>query len=492
MTKTPILGGYDVGRSLNSVDAQLINLYLEIVENQDGKTPGTLYTTPGLDLFATCGTGPINGMSVFQGKLNVISNNSAYQVSTSGVVTANGTIGGSPITTPVSMVTLAGEGSSGPTQTGQLGVFTGAAGYYSTGGNFSQIALPNNLTMPLVATEYDTFVVVSQQGMNVIWQSNATDLTGWSALAFAFADALSGNIVALKMVNRLLYVLKTDSTEIWTDQGTSPFAFARLSGPFTHYGCAAALSAARLGDGLCWLTRTKQGQGQVVQAYGVNSPARISNHAIERQIQSYGDISDAIAYCYQQEGHAFYVLTFPSANVTWVYDGTASAQLGIPIWHQRAAFNPANGQFSRHQGNCYAFFNGMDLIGDWRSGNIYSLNLNTLTDAGAQRKWLRTWRALAEPVYTPRRFDSLQIDMQTGVGVPPNTSPELYIRWSDDGGHKWSNPVFGSAGALGKTAQRIKFNRLGSTRLNNGLDRIFELSSTDQFAVGLMGAEITP
>lgn len=490
--KTPFLGAYDTGRSLNSVDAQLINLYLEIVENDDGKAPGSFYTTPGLDLFATCGTGPINGMGVFQGQLNVISNNIAYQVSTSGTVTANGTIGSSPITSPVTMVTLAGEGSSGPTQTGQLGVFTGSGAYYSTGGGFTPIVLPSELTMPGPATEYDTFALTHQQGTNIVWQSNASDLTSWNALSFAFADSLSGNVVALRMVNRLLYVMKTDSTEIWTDQGTSPFAFARLSGPFTHYGCVAPHSPARLGDSLVWLTQTKQGQGQVVQAYGVNSPARISNHAIERQIQSYGNINDAIAYTYQQEGHAFYVLTFPSANVTWVYDGTASQQLGIAVWHQRGAFNPANGSFSRHQGNCYAFFAGLNLVGDWQSGNIYALDLNTLTDNGAQRKWLRTWRALKNPVFTPRRFDSLQIDMQTGVGVPPNTSPELYIRWSDDGGHTWSNPVFGSAGALGKTGQRVKFNRLGSTRLNSGLDRIFELASTDQFSVGLMGAEITP
>lgn len=490
--KSPILGSYDTGRSLNSVDAQIINLFLELVSGQDGKAAGALYTTPGLDLFATCGTGPIVGMSVFNGALNVISNNGAYQVSSSGVVTSNGTVGLVPITTPVSMVSLADEGSSGPTQSTHLGVFTPGGAFYSTGGAFSAIALPNNLTLPGPAAEFDTFIITFQRGTNVLWQSDAADMTMWNALAFAFADALSGNIVAVRMVNRLLYVLKTDSTETWTDQGAAPFAFARLSGPFTHYGCAASGSVARLGDSLIWLTQTKQGGGQVVQTFGVNSPSPISNNAIERQIQSYGYIADAIAFSYQQEGHAFYQLTFPTANVTWVYDATTSAALGIPVWHQRAAFNTATGQFNRHQANCYASFNGKNLIGDWESGNIYALNLNTLTDAGKQRKWVRTWRAMKDPIMAPRRFDSLQLDMQTGIGVPAGVSPELYIRWSDDGGHTWSNPVFGSAGQTGQTTLRVKFNRLGSTRLNHGLDRIFEVSSADQFAVGLIGAEIAP
>jgi hypothetical protein len=34
------------------------------------------------------------------------------------------------------------------------------------------------------------------------------------------------------------------------------------------------------------------------------------------------------------------------------------------------------------------------------------------------------------------------------------------------------------------------FRRLGSTRRNSGLDRIFELSSTDQFPVALIGADL--
>lgn len=491
MKSPSFLGGYDVGRSTNSVDAQLINLYFEISEGRDGKGPGALYTTPGLDLFATCGTGPVVGMSVFQNTLNVISNNKAYQVSANGTVTANGSLGTSAIVTPVSMVSLAGEGSAGPTQTGQLGVFTGTAGYYSTGGNFSQIALPTSLTGPLTAAELDTFIVVNQVGTNIWWQSNSLDMSAWNALAFSFADSLPSNVVAIKMFNRTLFLLKTDSTEFWVDQGTAPFAFGRLNGPYTHFGCAAPFSPARVGDSLVWLTQTDEGQGMVVQATNY-VPSRISNHAIERQIQSYGKISDAIGYAYQQEGHIFYVLTFPTASATWVYDATTSALLGIPMWHQRAAFNPSNGAFSRHQGNCYAFFNGLHLIGDWQTGNVYALDLNTLTDNGAQRKWVRTWRALKDPIMEPRRFDSLQIDMQTGIGVPPTVSPELYIRWSDDGGHKWSNQVLGAAGAEGATALRVKFNRLGSTRRNSGLDRIFDLSSTDQFAVGLLGADITP
>ena len=70
-------------------------------------------------------------------------------------------------------------------------------------------------------------------------------------------------------------------------------------------------------------------------------------HAIEeRKVKT---IADAIAFAYQQEGHVFYVLTFPTGDATWVLDLTTTEKIGYPVWHQRAAFG--NGVFSRWWAN---------------------------------------------------------------------------------------------------------------------------------------------
>jgi hypothetical protein len=98
---------------------------------------------------------------------------------------------------------------------------------------------------------------------------------------------------------------------------------------------------------------------------------------------------------------------------------------------------------------------------------------------------------LQQPVEEPTRFNSLRIDMQTGIGLPsPGEDPVCVLRWSDDGGHNWSNEKYAHAGKVGETARRVIFRRMGSTRRNSGLDRIYELSSTDQFPVALIGAEL--
>jgi hypothetical protein len=79
----------------------------------------------------------------------------------------------------------------------------------------------------------------------------------------------------------------------------------------------------------------------------------------------------------------------------------------------------------------------------------------------------------------------------TPLAVQPiPTPPYVRLRWSDDGGHNWSNAQEASMGATGQTAQRVIFRRIGSTRRNTGLDRIFELSSDSDTQVALVGASI--
>jgi hypothetical protein len=133
-----------------------------------------------------------------------------------------------------------------------------------------------------------------------------------------------------------------------------------------------------------------------------------------------------------------------------------------------------------------------NMVGDFQNGNIYAFNLDENLDNGVQRKWLRTWRATQQATLQPQRFSCLTVDIETGIDVPDGTAPQLMLRWSDDGGHNWSNTMIRAAGPVGATAQRVMFKRLGSTRRGTGLDRIFELSCTDPFRVAIIRAEFEP
>ena len=211
---------------------------------------------------------------------------------------------------------------------------------------------------------------------------------------------------------------------------------------------------------------------------------RISTHAVEWHIQQYGDLSGATGYTYQQDGHAFYVLNFPSINTTWVYD------VATQMWHERASFE--RGNFTRHRSNCQCTFQGHIVVGDWKNANIYEFDMNTYSDPVGVQKWLRSWRALPPGTDNLKRKTnhSLQIDCEAGVGLNEGqgNDPQIMLRWSDDAGHTWSSEHFKSMGKIGQFYLRVIWYRLGlTTKLR---DRVYEISGTDPVKIAIVGAEL--
>jgi hypothetical protein len=173
-------------------------------------------------------------------------------------------------------------------------------------------------------------------------------------------------------------------------------------------------------------------------------------------------------------------LTFPTAKATWVYDIAAQA------WHERASFT--NGDFSRHRSNCQMFFNSEVTIGDFQNGNIYAFDLDVYADGAFTQKWLRSWRALPTGANTLKRTaqHSLQLDCEAGVGG--DTDPQVMLRWSDDGGHTWSNEHWQNMGRVGEYGTRVIWRRLGMTEKLR--DRVYEVSGTDPVKIAIMAAEL--
>jgi hypothetical protein len=291
-------------------------------------------------------------------------------------------------------------------------------------------------------------------------------------------------VVGLIVDHREVWVFGDDSTEVWYNAGTADFPLQRIQGAFNEIGCAAPFSIAKLDNGVFWLAKDSQGQGMVYRATGY-AGQRVSTHAIEWQIQQYSDMSDAIGYTYQQDGHSFYVLVFPQANTTWVFD------VATEMWHERAGWH--NGEFTRHRGNCKTVFNGEVIVGDYENGKLYAFRQDVYDDAGKPQRWLRSWRALPPGQNTLLRtaHHSLQLDCETGVGLNlgQGNNPAVMLRWSDDGGHTWSYEHWRTMGRIGQYGFRTYWRRLGMTvKLR---DRIYEISGTDPVKIAITGAELT-
>jgi hypothetical protein len=75
-----------------------------------------------------------------------------------------------------------------------------------------------------------------------------------------------------------------------------------------------------------------------------------------------------------------------------------------------------------------------------------------------------------------------------GLVVGQGNDPQAMLRWSDDGGHTWSNEHWKSMGAIGQYGYRTIWRRLGMTQKLR--DRVYEVSGTDPVKIAIMGAEL--
>jgi hypothetical protein len=539
--KTPILGSAYVARSINAADNRMVNLFPEVIP-EGGKEAGFLNRAPGLNFLQTVGTGPIRALWAHQtngSDFYVVSGNQFYKLTgLTATPTLLGTVTG---TGPVS---IADNGT-------QIFLACNPDGFiYNEVTNvFAQITDPDFAGAVTVAY-LDGYFVFNQPNSQFIWVSQLLDGTSVDPLDFASAEGSPDGVVGIIADHRELWVFGTDSVEVWYNSGGAGFPLERIQGAFNEIGCVSAYTIAKMDNGLFWLGTDARGQGIVYRANGYTG-VRISTHAIEYAIAQYGNISDAIAYTYQQEGHAFYVLTFPSGNATWVYDVSTQA------WHERAGFD--NGEFMRHRSNCQCNFGGNIIVGDFENGNIYTFDLDVYADNGGIQKWLRSWRALPTGTNNLKRtaHHSLQLDCEAGVGLnlypaydsenidtesgldlvaeyvqtflatqsgdtltteagdgfeplgqyelsdqdisgynlvtnsylaAPGYDPAVMLRWSDDGGHTWSNEHWSPLGKIGAYGQRTFWRRLGMTLKLR--DRVYELSGTDPNKIAIMGAEL--
>ena len=489
-------GAYQA-RSIIANCQRSVNLYGE-QNPEDAPVPFTYYPTPGLVAFgAPAQTGPGRGIyRASNGVLYAVVNQQFCSVDASGNFTVLGALNFSA-TTPVSMK---------DNQT-TLFIVDGTGAGYTYGlysGTFAAMSDPAFYGSDRVDFT-DTYFVFNKPATGIFYISNS-NATTFNSLWFADKIGAQDLLVVAAVVHREIWLLGERTSEVWINSGAADFPYQIMTGAFIQHGCAAKYSVAQMGDALFWLGQDDQGGNVVLKGQGYQS-MRVSTHAIETALASYATVADAVGYTYQQEGHQFYVLTFPTADKTWVLDIVSNQ------WHERVWLD-SNGVEHRHRGISAAYAYGKNLVQDWQTGQIYAFDLNTYTDNGApiirrrgfphmgnngNRVFYRQFIADMEVGRDP----NTQIDVALGpdvvadTGLAPDVVPvflgadtayqtipgKVYLRYSDDRGATWSDPIDDDLGATGEYLASLQYQRLGMAR-----DRVFELFWSAPIRTALNGA----
>ena len=424
----------------------LTNMYGEPVV-ADGKTELVLYGSPGRVAFSTIGGAAVRGQINTSAKHFAVIGTQLYQINSDGTNSALGEIEG---TEQVDMayngqqVTIVAELKS---YTYDVSTLTRAE---ITDGDFVQASS---------CTALASYSIFARKGTGQFAWSSLLDATAYDPLDFATAEGEADNIVAIRRRGNEIVPLGSNSTEVWGLTGDSSAPFQRVSTAAVTIGCVARDSAVLVDNALMWVGRDGMAGGVSVYRMEGYVPKKISDPHVDGYLESVDSITELRAFTYQQAGHQFYVLTHPN-------EWTLAWDVLTQQWSYRKSGNftmgaePTGGWDAR----TYALNGSKQIVGS-DDGNLYQLDLDTLTDAGS---------ALVRECTTPTLFsggdfvslDRLTLEIQSGVGLVSGqgSAPVVQMAYSKDGGNTWSSPRTASMGAIGQYKYRCFWTRLGRAK----------------------------
>lgn len=363
--------------------------------------------------------------------------------------------------------------------TGGTGV--GATANITVAGGIVTSVVLNNIGLGYVAG--DALGVGILGGSGFEYDLTAIFPAAFDPLYIAAKTGFPDKISTVIVMHREIWLIGAMKTsEIWYDAGGALFPFAIIPGVFLEQGCLAPYSVAKYDLGVFFLGIDAAGVATVYQGAGYkNTP--ISTYAIAQEFSKYATLSDAIGFVYKQQDHAFYVLTFPTANKTWVYDITQG------WWHERT-WTDADGGENRIRANWISQAYGKIVCGDWETGALYQLDLTNYTDNGSA---IVRRKGFSHLVNDGKKvtYDRFAADMQCGdaSNAIAVDDTNVFLRWSDDRGKTYGTPVPQTLGATGAYLVQPQWRQLGLAR-----DRVFELFWSVPADTALQGGyiDVTP
>lgn len=450
-----------------NIDAEdAINLYCEQSESPGAKTPLAMIMAPGKRLFSQLPEAGNSELYTVNGR-TFSAGAHLWELGANGVATDLGPLGG---TQPARKCMI----RSNQTQllclnNGNLYVLTLATNVL-TAVNMAQF---NGPVMQIEVC--DGFFFGWLQNSHTWQMSQLEDGLTWSGLDISTISYFPDNIVSFISDHREIGFLSNKKSIAYYNAGAGFPPFIPIQGSFAEYGAGAMSATVQADNAIFWIDADERGQAvarRLVSGYGNQ---RVSTHAVEFAWQNYSTIADARGYTYQENGHTFWVIWFPTANATWCYD------ISTGFWHRRGFWNAVSGTYEADHSQSHTFNFGKHLVGDWASGNIYEQSCSIYSDNAGILRWMRrspTGNKDNKWIY----YSALEIDIEPGLGPTPPfldgagqpRPPQIMLRWSNDATKTWSSTFLLGCGLAGQYNARARKMQLGRAR-----KRVWEISGTD-------------
>ena len=444
-------GPSNQAQSVLSNFERTVNWYVEPNGGGSGLGPA-LYPTPGQrEFLRVSDVGTRGGISI-AGRTFAVVGSGFYELFDTRTSTLRGTV-----TADANPATVSYNGTAG----GQLFITSGGNGYcFTLATNTLTQVLTGEATMGgMLSARFLAFNAANGR----VRLSGQNDGLTWDA-ALYFARTLAPDPWQAMLVSPPnIWLIGSQTAEVWYDSGAFPQPFAPVSGAFYPYGTSSTFSAAVVGEFVTWVSMNRDGQPQIIAARGY-SPSPISNYAVEYALSGYArtsTVSDAEVLGYGDDGHLFACFSFPSARATWCFDFTTG------LWHERGTWVSASNRFEAWSPRVHLAAFGRHLVGSRTSSVIAEMTgtIATEADGGVIRR-VRVAPPLVAEVLRRAVIARLEVFVEPGLGLASGqgSDPEVMLRVTGDG-KRWSSEMTAKAGKRGDYSAGVTFTRCGSSDL---------------------------
>ena len=479
------------GRQVTNDGSELRNFFFVPVDDvEEGKSPGILYSTPGITPHVTVGNlgarpDAIHGMiavdsPAYGKRLYGISQGlNFFDLRAGAGAPSVRAFSNSPAEAYTGPARLASDGRRTVFIRGRSMVMWDQAENGGNGG-FVPVYTPTS--------ENPQELLPDENWVDVGWVNGYFLLLAYSGeifhsrlhsgdfdqLDFATAERNPDPGVGLAVFGGRFYVFGSQTIEIYREVASAttgsgaviPFAFGRIGDSAIPIGCVARDTIQVNEGGVFWL-----GSDESFYVTGGGLPTKLSNATVDYDVAR-SNAAQARGYVYTEEGRRFYslILQFPDGTKkNWTID------LATRFWHERTITNIL----------CAEEFDLKTVVGLDNSRTIFEQTLNE----GRENGVIVERTAVASLIHNNRKVISFPAGFFDVPKFPLNGAPDdgrFALDWSDDGKQTWGETGVGAKPYRGSlppghadrvgTAQdnpvnldapNLRFNLLGATKGRN-------------------------
>lgn len=314
-------------------------------------------------------------------------------------------------------------------------------------------------------------------------------LDRYSKPRFQTAEFSADKITGMVTCDNMLYVVGEKTIQVYTQesstdaQGFSSIVFNSFNRNVANLGSKYGDTIVELDGNIVFFGSGSRGERSVFVTNG-NNPVRISTNAIEREIEG-KRIDDCYAFGFVNNGHKFYVITFPIAERTFVYDFSTSQ------WHNRTT-RKANGEdtywWPRY---CCGLYGKIALA---RGGEYVIAVLDSKKYDDYRGRVIIKRRTAPVMINNGSPFMLNDIELLWNVGTTKDVNnnagaknPVVMLEISDDGGYTFGNGSWGYGGKTGQYTYRTIWRAVGGT----GTQYVLRFTISDRVNVEIATSHIT-